>query len=72
MSGLETRASEVEDFHHARLRARLERFLARLKGKPTELLCYADVHQAVKAKDARSGGLQDIPLDATVGSTGLG
>ena len=70
MSELETRASAVEDFHRARFRARLERFLARLKGESAELLCYDDVHQAVKAKDARSGGLQDIPLDAIVGSTG--
>jgi hypothetical protein len=70
MSEIETQASAVEDFHRARLRARLERFLARLKGKPTELLCYDDVHQAIQARGSRPGGLRDIPLDAIVGSTG--
>lgn len=70
MSKAETRASAVIDFQRARFRAWLERFLARLKGRPTELLCYDDVRQAVKAQVARSGGVQDIPLDAIVGSTG--
>jgi hypothetical protein len=70
MGELETQASAVEDFHRARLRARLERFLARLKGESADLLCYDDVHQAIRAQDAQSGGLRDIPLDAIVGSTG--
>jgi hypothetical protein len=64
------RFAAQEDFRRARIRAWLERLLARLTGRPAELLCYDDVRQIVKIEDTRSSGLQDIPLDAIVGSTG--
>ena len=70
MREIATQASALADFRRARLGARLERFLARLKGKPRELLCYDDVHQAIQAQSSRPGGLHDIPLEAIVGSTG--
>jgi hypothetical protein len=70
MRDLETRSGAIEDFYRARFRAQLEQFLARLKGNPAELLCYGDVLRAVKAQGAGSAGLQDIPLDAIVGSAG--
>lgn len=44
--------------------------MARLTGEPTELLCYDDVRQKLRATQEISRGLQDIPIDAIVGSVG--
>jgi hypothetical protein len=60
----------IGGFRRARARARLERILARLMGESSELLCYEDVHATLKPTSRSSRGLQDIPLDAIVGSVG--
>jgi nucleotide-binding universal stress UspA family protein len=63
-------ASAVEDFQRARLQAKLEGVLARLTGQPTELLSYEEVRQKLRAHERSSEHLEDIPLDAIVGSVG--
>jgi len=63
-------ASAVEDFHRARLQAKLEDVMARLMGRSAELLSYEEVRRQLKAREGRSRQLEDIPLDAIVGSVG--
>jgi nucleotide-binding universal stress UspA family protein len=63
-------ASAVNDFHRARRQARLEQVMARLTGASTELLNYEDVRQKLKGSRITSRGLQDIPIDAIIGSVG--
>ena len=62
--------SAIEDFRRARSQAVLEQIVARLTGASNELFCYEDVSQMLKASDAEPRGVQDIPLDAIVGSVG--
>jgi nucleotide-binding universal stress UspA family protein len=61
-------SSAIADFKRARFRAKLERILARLTGKSADLLAYEDVRRKLKATTQISRGLQDIPIDAIVGS----
>lgn len=63
-------ASALRDFHEARRRAALEAIMARLRGRPVDLFAYEDVRQKLKVKGSVSRGLQDIPVDAIVGSVG--
>jgi hypothetical protein len=67
---LKSWASANQDFRRARSRATLEEIMARLTGRSAELLCYPDVRQNLRATTPTSRGLQDIPLDAIVGSVG--
>jgi nucleotide-binding universal stress UspA family protein len=60
----------VEDFRRARRQAALEEILARLTGRRTELLRFDDVQQMLGTGARLDRGLQDIPLDAIVGSVG--
>jgi nucleotide-binding universal stress UspA family protein len=60
----------AEDFHRARRAADLEQVMARLTGKPDALLSYEDVRKKLHATVKHSEGVQDIPLDAIVGSVG--
>jgi len=62
--------SAQRDFHEARRRAGLEAIMARLTGKSIDLFAYEEVRQKLKAKGSIPRGLQDIPLDAIVGSVG--
>jgi hypothetical protein len=62
--------SANQDFRRARSRATLEEIIARLTGRSAELLCYADVRQNLTATAPASRRLQDIPIDAIVGSVG--
>lgn len=66
----DTRFSAVNDFYRARNQATLKEIIARFSGKSTELLSYEDVRQMLRAKRSIERGLQDIPLDAIVGSVG--
>ena len=66
----ETLASAVEDFHRARLQAKLSDLVGRLTGRSTELLSYEDVRRQLRARRRSSEHLEDIPLDAIVGSVG--
>lgn len=65
-----TISSAIEDFHRARRQAKIENILARLTGRSTELLSYDEVRQKLKAREGINERLEDIPLDAIVGSVG--
>jgi nucleotide-binding universal stress UspA family protein len=67
---MESLYSAAEDFRRARNRAALQEIVARLTGKSTELLSYEDVRRKVRASGVISRSLQEIPLDAIVGSVG--
>jgi hypothetical protein len=60
----------VDDFRRARRRAILRDIVARLKGAPDDLLSFDEVRQQLKAQEVTPRGLQEIPLDALVGSVG--
>lgn len=63
-------SSAIEDFHSARFQAQLNDLLGRLTGRPTELLSYQEVRRKLRARERSSEHLEDIPLDAIVGSVG--
>ncbi len=58
----------VRDFREARRRAGQERILARLRGRSANLVCYSDVQGLLVPGTIRERGVQDIPLEAVVGS----
>ncbi len=60
----------MSDFYAARRQAAMQEIMARLTGKPSELLSYEDVRKMLKLSSSVPRGLQDIPLDAIVGSVG--
>ena len=60
----------IHDFHSARQRASIQVILARLQGKPIQLLSYDEVAQKLNLHARMERGTQDIPLDAIVGSVG--
>lgn len=60
----------AQDFRRARRRAALRELMSRLTGKPIGLLSYEQVRHSVKAHGSAARGLQEIPLDAIVGSVG--
>ena len=60
----------LEDFHSARRRAGIEQMLSRITGRSNELLNYDDVRRQLQATNKVDRGIQDIPLDAIVGSVG--
>lgn len=62
--------SALSDFHRARNQAQLRQLMARLSGAPVQLLSYDEVRQALRLQGGIERGLQDIPLDAIVGSVG--
>ena len=60
----------IHDFQSARQRASIQDVLARITGKPTQLLSYEEVAEKLKLRIRSEGGVQQIPLDAIVGSVG--
>lgn len=62
--------SAKEDFREARRRASLQQVLASLKGESAELLPFDAIRRKLKATEFSELGLQEIPLDAIVGSVG--
>ncbi|NKQ34199.1 MAG: universal stress protein [Chloroflexi bacterium] len=60
----------VRDFRRARKAAAMQQLMAKLQGKSADLLAYDDVCQHVDASDSQDKGVQEIPLDAIVGSVG--
>ena len=62
--------SAIEDFQAARRRAAMEQLLSRMTGRSNELLDYEDVRRQLQATSKIDRGIQDIPLDAIVGSVG--
>ncbi len=63
-------ASAVQDFERARQQAGMEHVVAALTGKSPRLLPYEEVRQKLKARETTLQTLQEIPLDAIVGSVG--
>ncbi len=63
-------AAAVADFRQARRKALLNQMRARLTGESTALLSYEDVRRKLKGQVGIEQGLQEIPLDAIVGSVG--
>ncbi|MBL8056445.1 MAG: universal stress protein, partial [Anaerolineales bacterium] len=59
-----------EDFRRARQQAALQDLLARFTGKSIDLLSYEDVRRRLRATGSADRGLQDIPVDAIVGTAG--
>jgi nucleotide-binding universal stress UspA family protein len=60
----------VSDFQSAHLRAKLQGVLARITGKSNELLSYEEIADKLKLQGRSDKGLQNIPIDAIVGSVG--
>ncbi len=60
----------VEDFKRARKKAAMQQVMARLRGKPTDLLAYEDVCALLDSTETIHHGVQEIPLEAIVGSVG--
>jgi nucleotide-binding universal stress UspA family protein len=63
-------AAAVADFRQARRKALLNQMRASLTGESTALLSYEDVRRKLKGQVGAEQGLQEIPLDAIVGSVG--
>ncbi len=60
----------IADFRNARRRADLAGVMALLSGQSDRLLRYDEVRKRLKGVEASTSTLQDIPLDAIVGSVG--
>lgn len=58
----------IQDFQQARLQAALQEITARFTGKSTQLLSFNDISQKLKSVDSVEKGVQEIPLEAIVGS----
>jgi nucleotide-binding universal stress UspA family protein len=63
--------SALEDFDRLHRRAAMERLWKGVKGQQSdELLSYEEVSRRLKVTGRAASGVQDIPLDAIVGSVG--
>ncbi|MCB9135982.1 MAG: universal stress protein [Anaerolineales bacterium] len=62
--------ASIEDFRTARRRAALEAVVARLTGKSADLLAFEEVRELLKGEQTLPRGLQEIPLNAIIGSVG--
>ncbi len=62
------RSSAIDDYYQARRRGVIQEILARFTGRPVDLLPFEEVRRRLKAQSFIDRGLQDIPLDAIVGS----
>jgi nucleotide-binding universal stress UspA family protein/uncharacterized ParB-like nuclease family protein len=60
----------VDDFRRLRRQADMERVLAAMRGGSADLLPFDDVRERLRATQSGGRRLQDIPLDAIVGSVG--
>ena len=65
-----SRQGAIKDFHRARLRAALERILARFTGRSADLLSYDEVAEQLQIVGRAEQGLRQIPVAAIVGSVG--
>lgn len=63
-------ATAIKDFHEARRQARLEELFGRFTGQTLDLLAFDEVRKMLRANSQIERGLQEIPLDAIVGSVG--
>ena len=60
----------VRDFRRARREASMQQLMARITGKSADLLAYNEVCQRLKVSGSVELGVQEIPLNAIVGSVG--
>lgn len=60
----------LDDFRYARKRAAITHLLGRLTGRSLELLSFQEVTDKLKITGQHSLGLQEIPVEAIVGSVG--
>lgn len=60
----------VQDFQSARQRALIQEILGRIRGRSSQLLSYEEVAGKLRLHVRTERGLQQIPLDAIVGSVG--
>ena len=60
----------IQDFQSARQRAAVQGILSRFTGKSNQLLSYDDVAEKLRLRVRTERGIQQIPLDAIVGSVG--
>ncbi len=63
-------STALRDFRRARRKADLQEVIAHLTGRSALLLSYQEVRQKLKAEETGKRSLQEIPLDAIVGSVG--
>ena len=64
------KSKALRDFRRARRKADLQEVVARLTGRPASLLSFSEVSQRLKLEETGKRTLQEIPLDAIVGSVG--
>ena len=62
--------SALQDFNDARAKASIQEVISRLTGTSNELLSYNEVAEKLKLKVGTERGIQEIPLNAIVGSVG--
>lgn len=62
--------SAIYDFQSARQKAGIQEILARMRGKSNSLLSYEEVAEKLKLHVRTERGVQQIPVDAIVGSVG--
>jgi nucleotide-binding universal stress UspA family protein len=67
---LDSLHSAIEDFRKARSQAAMKEILARFRGESTTLLPFDEVRKKLRLQSGVERGLQDIPVDAIVGSVG--
>jgi nucleotide-binding universal stress UspA family protein len=58
------------DFNEARRKAQLQEIVARMRGVPNNLFSYEEVRKKLKAVESSIRALEDIPLEAIIGSVG--
>ncbi len=63
-------AAAAEDFYRARRRAALRRFLAQMGGHDDRAVPYDEVRRRLRAVESAERTLEDVALDAIVGSVG--
>ncbi len=68
-NGMEQQTA-IHDFRQARRKAAMEQIMSFLRGDSSELLSYEDVRKKLKATSGGTSRLQEIPIDAIVGSVG--
>jgi hypothetical protein len=63
-------SSAINDFRQAHQRASLQQVLARITGKPVELLSYDDVLNKLRLTGRAARGVREIPIADIVGTVG--
>src|SRR5215216_3698506 len=60
----------IQDFQSARQKAAIQEVLARITGKSNQLLSYEEVAEKLKLRARTERGVQQVQLDAIIGSVG--